>query len=182
MLLTLFLLFRTVGKPCPLRQMTTAVSLWMAMSFVGSATLLEPRPELRMDHLPDHRSIPLRGPPTLRPVNASTLPAFQTPPLCLKCPDPGPGHGLEVLRLRPGAQAQPWAPTLASSAGITYHPEVPNPRVTYSAAAFTAAPMPLAGLSSLCNVLAEGRSPPPGAWLQQPGHPLRSVLLGCGHS
>ncbi|EDM15511.1 zyxin, isoform CRA_b [Rattus norvegicus] len=44
--------------------MTTAVSLWMAMSFVGSATLLEPRPELKMDLLPHHRSIPHRGPPT----------------------------------------------------------------------------------------------------------------------
>lgn len=155
----------------------------MAMSFVGSATLLEPRPELRMDLLPHHRSIPHCGPPTLRPVLASTLPAFQIPPLCLKCPDPGLQHGLEVLRLCPGAEAQPWAPTLASSAGITYHPEVPNPRVTFSAAAFTAAPMPLAGLSSLRNVLAEGGSPnPPGTWLQQPGHPPCSVLLGCDHS
>lgn len=151
-----FLFSRTVGSPCLLRQMTTAASLWMAMYFVGSATLLEPRPELRMGLLPDHRSTPHNGPPTLRPILASTLPAFQIPPQCLKCPDPGPQHGLELLRPCSGAEAQPWAPTLPSPAGIVHHPEVPNPRVTFSAAAFTAAPMPLAGLSSLCNVLAEG--------------------------
>lgn len=117
-----FLLFRTVGSPCPSRQMTTAVSLWMAMSFVGSATLLEPRPELRMGLLPDHRSIPHCGPPTLRPILASALPAFQNPPQYLKRPDPGPQHDLEVLR------PQPWAAPLASLAGLPSPPEVPKPR------------------------------------------------------
>lgn len=66
----------------------------------------------------------------------------------------------------------PWLrPLPLSLTGIAYGPEVPNPRVTLSAAAFTAAPMPLAGLSP-CSVLAEcgwespepSRSLAPAAW------------------